>query len=492
MAGQPFLLWPLGTRPRKRAMGFLTGSRFWTPDYNFQWKSAAAAAGTIVSHSTLQTSLISYWKLDEASSTRYDAHGFGNSAEFTAANSEYLSIADNASLDSGDVDYTWTAWIYLNSKSANMYAVSKANGSTDEYKILYEVSTDRLKFNIAGSALAAGTLGSPSTGTWYFVCAWHDSVGDTQNISINNSTTDSVAYAGGSPSGDSIFALGSYGAGNFMWNGLIDEVGFWKRVLTADERSSLYNSGDGKNYNRLTTAEKVSMVSYWKLDETSGTRNDTHGTNHLTDNNTVTSAGVLRGNNFTDNNTVTQATGIISSAGQFTAANSEYLSILDNTFISVGDIDFTWSMWVYLDTKPSQMGIMGKFNSSGTSEEYALDYIGDATDRITCRVYNGSTRTVLNADTFGSPPATTWFFVVYWYDATANTLNIQVNNGTVDSVANSTGSQNTAFALAFGRYGEYNGVYYNGRIDEAGFWKKVLTAQERTDLYNSGSGLAYN
>ena len=33
--------------------------------------------------------------------------------------------------------------------------------------------------------------------------------------------------------------------------------------------------------------------------------------------------------------------------------------------------------------------------------------------------------------------------------------------------------------------------YWDGLIDEVGFWKRILTAQEKTNLYNAGAGLAY-
>lgn len=41
----------------------------------------------------------------------------------------------------------------------------------------------------------------------------------------------------------------------------------------------------------------TSLIAHWKLDEASGTRNDSHGTNHLTDNNTVTTATAKLGTN---------------------------------------------------------------------------------------------------------------------------------------------------------------------------------------------------
>ena len=37
-------------------------------------------------------------------------------------------------------------------------------------------------------------------------------------------------------------------------------------------------------------------------------------------------------------------------AGQFTAANSEYLSHAHNSDLSTGDIDFTFAVWVYADS----------------------------------------------------------------------------------------------------------------------------------------------
>src|SRR4051794_40520428 len=81
----------------------------------------------------------------------------------------------------------------------------------------------------------------------------------------------------------------------------------------------------------------ANLVSYWKLDEASTgvapvTRNDSHGTNHLTDNNTVTSAAGKLGN-----------------AAQFTAANSESLSRIDNASLRFGDEDFSLAFWFWPD-----------------------------------------------------------------------------------------------------------------------------------------------
>src|SRR5437868_1055887 len=78
---------------------------------------------------------------------------------------------------------------------------------------------------------------------------------------------------------------------------------------------------------------RVGLVSYWPLNETSGTRLDVHGANHLT-----------------DNNTVTRALGIRNEAGQFTRANSEYLSIPHNASLSLSNTSFTIALWACLDS----------------------------------------------------------------------------------------------------------------------------------------------
>ena len=63
-----------------------------------------------------------------------------------------------------------------------------------------------------------------------------------------------------------------------------------------------------------------SLVAFWKLDEASGQRNDSIGTNHLADNNTVLSA----------------AGKVYPLAATFAADANEYLSIASNAALSAG------------------------------------------------------------------------------------------------------------------------------------------------------------
>lgn len=214
------------------------------------------------------------------------------------------------------------------------------------------------------------------------------------------------------------------------------------------------------------------LIAFWKLDEASGTRSDSVGSNHLA-----------------DNATVTQAAGKIGNAAQFTAANSEFLSIADNADLSTGDIDFTFSAWVYLDTKTAVRDLITKWGAAG-QREYLLAY-SNATDRFEWYVSNdGTGGPVATANTFGSPSTATWYFIVVYHDSVNNLIGISVNNGAFNTTAHTTGVFNSTTAFQLG--GRSSGpAYHNGRMDAVGFWKKVLSGAEITELYNAGAGRGY-
>lgn len=213
----------------------------------------------------------------------------------------------------------------------------------------------------------------------------------------------------------------------------------------------------------------TSLEGHWKLEEASGTRVDAHGSNDLT-----------------DNNTVTQNPGKIGDAGQFTAANSEYLSIVDNASLSTGDIDFTIAAWIYLDSKSAEMTIAAK--DAPGDREWTLRWVTGDVFRFDIWATGGGSIGRVDANSFGAPSIATWYFVMAWHDATANKVYIQVNNGTVNEVATTGVIADKAAAFTIGRRGTFN---WDGRIDSVSFWKRTLTTQERTDLYGGGSGLDY-
>jgi hypothetical protein len=73
-------------------------------------------------------------------------------------------------------------------------------------------------------------------------------VANTINIQVDNATVNSAAYSAGVADGANGFRLGAQDNGVDFWNGRIDAVGFWKRVLSGAEVTSLYNSGNGREH----------------------------------------------------------------------------------------------------------------------------------------------------------------------------------------------------------------------------------------------------
>ncbi len=212
------------------------------------------------------------------------------------------------------------------------------------------------------------------------------------------------------------------------------------------------------------------LVAYYSLNEASGDAVDAHGATTLT-----------------DTNTVGATTGKVAGCRDFEADNTEYFTAADNAALSVGDIDFSWALWVQVETIGGR-SVLVKGNTNDMP--YALQTFSS---RFEFTVTSGSgfaNEVDQFADSFGDIVAGVWNFVVMWHDASANTVNIQVNNGTVDSTSYSFGSYDDGQAFWLG---SYHGIRaWDGLIDEAGFWKKVLTAGERTWLYNSGNGRSYS
>jgi len=79
--------------------------------------------------------------------------------------------------------------------------------------------------------------------------------------------------------------------------------------------------------------------------------------------------------------------------------------------------------------------IYNKSDINNSAFDYRLAYVTKA-DRFRFAVSNDGTAVgFVDVESFGVPATSVWYFVCAWHDAAANTINIQVNNGTVDSLA---------------------------------------------------------
>ena len=216
------------------------------------------------------------------------------SAQFTKANSEYLSHADDAILDTGDIDFFISCWVYIDSTTSDMGIVGKYVSPDVEYLLRFDNATLRFVFEVGdGAGSIIGTVSSTDIGTvpaiqWLHVVVWHDTTNNEVGIRINDAYEDTASTSGAAGVDTAEFRIGSYDAGNYF-DGRISRVGLWKGTKTSALITSLYNSGKGLAYNQLTSDLLADLAAFWELDESSGVRSDSEGSLDLTDNNTVTS-----------------------------------------------------------------------------------------------------------------------------------------------------------------------------------------------------------
>lgn len=101
----------------------------------------------------------------------------------------------------------------------------------------------------------------------------------------------------------------------------------------------------------------TNLESYWKLDEASGNATDAHGTNTLTNNNSVGSG-----------------TGKLNGCRTFARASSQRLSIADNSSIGLGDVDFTFTAWVKFDSLTGEQAWIGKWSGYGCQKTHSTQF----------------------------------------------------------------------------------------------------------------------
>lgn len=232
-------------------------------DLNGNMFGDQARVGVAGGASTLLTGLVASWKLDNTSdsagsntltnnnSVTFTAGKIGNAATLVAASSQYLSLATNASVEGGDVDYTIGFWMKTNSTATGYVPLGKDTDTGREYYFFKPDSSFDFQFSVFRSTTAVTALldiGSYSSGVWYCVIGWHDATANTVNISVNDITPASTATGGALDAVTSAqFRIGArqYPSFESYLDGQIDNVNIWRRVLTAGERTAFYNAGAG-------------------------------------------------------------------------------------------------------------------------------------------------------------------------------------------------------------------------------------------------------
>jgi len=212
--------------------------------------------------------LLSYYKLDEASGNALDAHStneltdvntvtsaagvIGTSREFTVAQAESFHKANVLNLAG---DFTLQAWIKPTTVSGVRVVVARrGDWSVSSINYLVYQDNDRLRFAIGFTDGAFLEILSPAAslvaGEWHHIVCVHNDTTEETRLYINGAAPTTGTYTGKTLATTALdsFRIGAQHDNSTNWNGAIDEVGVWDRVLTAGEVADLYNSGSGLAY----------------------------------------------------------------------------------------------------------------------------------------------------------------------------------------------------------------------------------------------------
>lgn len=478
---------------------------------------------------------------------RTSESGFGTpvggleAAHFNGTN-EYLSLVDNADISTGDIDFTIEIWVRLDTILSDQGIVGKWGGSLKEYLIEYDATADRFKFHIGdgttgiSASVSANSIGNPAVNTWYQIIAWHDATADEISIQVSLSNATTTAYAGGATDTAAALNVGRNEADSEYFDGQASNFRLWKKILSASDKSTLWNDGCTRNHANITAALDVADLKVsCNLDESSTgvapvTRIDSKNSNDLTDNNNTPSINAVicgplptsdafvdatayykmeeaAGNDRVDSigsNDLTEVggtvpnigTGINNNAVAFDASRTSPYLELDGAGADykVTNGKLSWSGWVRWDAELGNGHTLNLFRVyySAGPDEVAV-YIervkpgGASVGRVT--VTQVSTTNVVLEMTGGTDPVSiaTWVHVgvvvdgseiIYYRNGAA--LKCIAYDGTIYSDA-------TNLRVHCG--GSEGSTGINGDMDEVAWWNGIAKSPaDMLDIYNGGTG----
>ncbi len=205
------------------------------------------------------------------------------------------------------------------------------------------------------------------------------------------------------------------------------------------------------------------LVSYWTLDETSGTRYDSKGSNHLT-----------------DVNAVGYAAGKHNNAASFVTASSQKLVKAAWDWTAYYASGFSVSFWYNFTGE--QYDALSRDDSSSV-REFVFSRTNEFGAHTPYTTFFLSHRATATSSDGGDG---TWNHIIFTYDPVDQKVRIYLNGGTAGV---STAITETPGSVAFDVGARSSSAtYITGLIDELVLWSRVLTADERTELWNGGVG----
>jgi len=370
-----------------------------------------------------------------------------------------------------------------------------------------------------------------TTGVWYHITTTYDGRGgsnaaDGLSIYINGilDTPTNISkgtYTAMSNTTAPVY-IGKYSSSEI--NGKIDETAIWNTALTEAQVLEIYNNGKPGD---LDNFSGTAPISWWRLGENAYFVN-----NDITLPNSIAGApnGVGSGtvttmlsadapgtyaNGIGDGLAITDRVG----DAPLSVANSQSYNMIPDdkvpyvpgyvglqttnnsemTFDGVDDYfdlgtytqgtglalnaDMSISAWIKTSNLSSTQVIICNLNSNASSGGYCIEMNRQGNGQYGI-LYNGATVGLQGSTILSS---NTWYHIVMTRTGTSGnwSYNLYLNGNPDGSATNVTQNFGNG-SVAIGRFGAYNGGYFNGQIDEVAIFDEALTADQiKFDLYSA-------
>lgn len=317
--------------------------------------------------------------------------------------------------------------------------------------------------------------------TWTFCVITYDASAGADNLKFYKNSTNVANFTetGGLCLSTAPLRLGATPMSAWYYNGYLDEVSIWSRVLTGSEITDLYNSGAGK---MIPWTMQKNINGYWRFDEESwaGAEDEVKDsilqftTEIITDRFSYAEAGTATGATINPN-------GKIIGCAYFNGS-SDFITVDHNDKLNISS-KFSIAFWA----KRQSTAFTGIMEKGTFYTGWDIDVNGGAEGRISLRSTGLSTVDHVVSDFLDY---NTWTFCVITYDASAGADNLKFYKNSIN-VANFTETGGLLVndnALSLGALPNGGPQYFEGFLDEVAIWSRALAGSEITEIFNAGSG----
>jgi hypothetical protein len=429
--------------------------------------------------------LVGYWSFDNQADVGHDDsnngyQGVNNGATWVSDGKiggalSFDGINDYVQFSSPVLNvppYSVCAWVKASSLP-NSYIINNGGQTRDSYGFFLMVQPANPANGWEFGAVVQGgnqlqvAYSPASTGNWYFLVGTWDGSPESNHVKlyVNGAPIGTYLSGGPWPTGPANnLRMGV--ASNILqafFNGILDEVRIYNRVLTQDDITTLYGQGN----------QNAGLVGYWSFDEGSGTiAHDTSG--------------------FGNDGTIVGASWVPGKIGTgLEIKNTNYVGSIPSSYDDSITTAFTVAAWVKWYGPSSYPHDCIIFDGRGTDPVGFAFGIQASTGKLYLTLNQGTTGAsgCLGISTI---PIGSWTHVAVVFDDTSNVDRLYIN-GNLDNTTTTTFSHyNSDHSAAIGNnhWAPSDGQWapLNGIEDEVYLYNKVLTKDQIQQLAGSGGG----